>query len=161
MSQHPSKGKDLISRVLNAVAGGTLFLMMLLTAIDVVLRYAFNRPIGGTYEITELMMVIVIFFALAYTQATKAHVSVDFLVARLSKRKQKIIDFLNHALAFAMLLLMTIMSFIKAFQVMTRGEVSPTLSIPVYPFFLLVGLGCAAMCGELLRQISAMFEVRQ
>ena len=38
------------------VAAGILALMMFLTALDVLLRYIFNRPISGALEITEFMI---------------------------------------------------------------------------------------------------------
>ena len=43
---------------INNVASFLLASMMFLTAIDVALRYIFQRPITGTYEIIEFMMAI-------------------------------------------------------------------------------------------------------
>ena len=58
--------------VLLAYAGSyVLFGMMLLTIFDVIGRYIFNLPITGAYEITEAMMVTVVFFFIGYAQAKK------------------------------------------------------------------------------------------
>lgn len=38
--------------------------MMVTTATDVLLRYFFNRPIPGAFEITEITMGLMVFFAL-------------------------------------------------------------------------------------------------
>ena len=38
--------------------------MMLLTFVDVVARYLFNRPIRGAFEVTELMLLVLIFAGL-------------------------------------------------------------------------------------------------
>ena len=38
--------------LLGVVASAILFAMMLLTVVDVVARYAFNRPLRGAFEVT-------------------------------------------------------------------------------------------------------------
>ena len=62
------------------VGGYVLFGMMILTTCDVIGRYLFNLPITGAYEISEAMMVTVVFFFIGYAQAAKAHVAVDLVV---------------------------------------------------------------------------------
>jgi TRAP-type C4-dicarboxylate transport system permease small subunit len=54
--------------------------MMLLVAAEVFLRYFFNSPILGTTEIIEFMMVVLVFFGLAYTQTRKGHIGVDVVI---------------------------------------------------------------------------------
>ena len=45
-------------------AAAILFAMMVLTTVDVVARYVFNRPLRGAFEITELLLVVLIFAGL-------------------------------------------------------------------------------------------------
>ena len=56
-----------VARVFNSAGVGILMVMMSLTVVDVFLRFVFNKPIVGAYEMSEFMMVILVFFALAYT----------------------------------------------------------------------------------------------
>ena len=127
-----------------------LFAMMILTALDVILRYVFNSPILGVLEITEFMMVVIVFFSLAYTQSEKKHVAVDFFVARLGERKQRIIDLISYMIYFLILVGICWKSVAKGLELLEINEVSMTLSIPVFPFFFVVALGCAAMCLTLI-----------
>ena len=60
-------------------------LMVFLTFVDVFLRYWFGKSINGTVEITELMMVIVVFSSTAYTQWQKSHVTMDILTSKLTE----------------------------------------------------------------------------
>ena len=60
-------------KLLNSIAMGILAAMMFLTATDVILRYIFNRPISGAYELIEYMMAILIPFALAYCALQGSH----------------------------------------------------------------------------------------
>ena len=53
-----------------------------LTTVDVVGRYVFNSPITGVFEITEYLVLILIFSFIGYTQSQKSHVAVDLLLAR-------------------------------------------------------------------------------
>ncbi|MDP2916793.1 MAG: TRAP transporter small permease, partial [Dehalococcoidia bacterium] len=61
----------------NGAGAAILALMMGLVTVDVCLRFFFNRPLSGTYEIVELMMAVLVFGALAYTAIKKSHISID------------------------------------------------------------------------------------
>jgi TRAP-type C4-dicarboxylate transport system permease small subunit len=62
------------------------FLMMLLVAANIVGRYLFNHPVTGTLEITESLLVIIIFLSVAMTQYDGAHIRVTILTRRFSRR---------------------------------------------------------------------------
>ena len=51
--------------------------MMLLTFVDVVLRYFFNSPIKGGFEVTEMMMAVLIFAGLPLVSRSNEHVTID------------------------------------------------------------------------------------
>ena len=50
-----------------------------LTCVDVVARYAFNSPVNGAYELTELLLASLIFLALPLTTAAGEHIEVELL----------------------------------------------------------------------------------
>ena len=147
-----------LSTVLSMVVCLVFFGMMIMTVLDVILRYLFNSPMLGAFEITEFMMVVIVFFSLAYTQSQKGHVTVDFFVTRLSEQKRRVINLISHSIYFLLLLMITWKSVARAIEILETKEVSGTLSIPVFPFYLIVALGCAAMCMELLRDISKIMR---
>ena len=66
--------------------------MVLTTVVDVFLRYLFNSPILGSYELTEFMMAILVFGSVAYTMVVKGHVTVDLVITRLPARAQAILE---------------------------------------------------------------------
>ena len=45
-----------------------LFVLVFLITLDVIGRYAFDSPIPGTFEVTEVLMVFIVFLAFAYTE---------------------------------------------------------------------------------------------
>lgn len=60
--------------------------MMFLTFADVIGRYVFNSPILGAYEITEILMGLMIFGGLPLVSRARGHITVDFLSAALPRR---------------------------------------------------------------------------
>lgn len=63
---------------------------MLFVCAEVVMRYGFNSPIPGHLEGSELLMPLIVFFALSYTQATNGHVGMDLLLANLPARPRRL-----------------------------------------------------------------------
>ncbi len=141
------------TRLSGYIAGIVLFGMMMLTTIDVICRYFFNASILGVYEITEFMMVCVVFFSLSFAQKLKGHVAVNILVDRLRKKPQTIFDVFNFLISIIFLLLIAWMSFSQGIELLYSNRVSGNLNIPVYPFFFALALGCVAMALELLKDL--------
>lgn len=144
---------DKPSKYLAYLGAAVLFLMMLLTTVDVASRYLFNSPILGALEITEFMVVTVVFSFLGLTQQEKGHVAVDLVLGNLPYRSRRLVNFLNRLAGLFILGLVTWKTFERALELMHMHEYSGTLHIPVAPFVFLVALGCGAMCLELTRQM--------
>lgn len=144
---------DPVSSALNAVGTGVLFALMLLTVADVVLRHRFtlNQPIPGVFELTELTMVVVVFFGLAFTASKKGHIAVDLVVARLPQRWQGAVDSLTGLLSLGVFALIIWQSAIFALEaVLAYYEVTDILDIPVFLFKLLVPLGALVLWFQLV-----------
>ena len=106
------------SKLLSYAGALVLFALMLLTTMDVAGRYLFNTPLMGVFEITEFMMVCLVFCSLAYTQSKKAHVAVDILGTILPPKGQRVIEFINYLLSFCVLVLITWKSIERGVEVM-------------------------------------------
>jgi TRAP-type transport system small permease protein len=66
-----------IEWALGLAAAGVLLCLMMLTCVDVVGRYFFNRPVTGGFEITELLLAALIFAGLPLVTLRNDHVTVD------------------------------------------------------------------------------------
>jgi TRAP-type C4-dicarboxylate transport system permease small subunit len=91
------------SSVLSYVGAAALFFMMSLTTLDVACRYLFTRPIIGVFELTEYLVLILIFSFLGYTQSQGGHVSVDLLLPKLPAKLVAVIDLLNHVICITLM----------------------------------------------------------
>ena len=154
-----------LSRIVNSVGIYILLLMMVLTVLNVFLRYFLKAPIQGAYEITEFTMIVVVFLALAYTMVQKGHVGVDLLVTRLSPKARNIACCAISVLGLGVFFLITWQSIVFAREQWIRGVTSAVLFIPVFPFILLVAFGSALLClvlmSEFLNYLSAATEKRR
>lgn len=66
------------------ILGGVLvFSLMLLIACDVAGRYFFNKPITGTLEISQNVMVLLVFSSIPYYQLTHGHMTITMLTERV------------------------------------------------------------------------------
>jgi TRAP-type C4-dicarboxylate transport system permease small subunit len=148
-----SKKIQKVSSILGYFGAFALFAMMLLTTIDVVGRYLFNAPLMGAFEITEYLVLILIFSFLCNAQSHKDHVSVDLLFNKLPRKCRNIINIINHTACLVLMALIAWMSYFKALELKEVGEASPNLVIPDYPFVFFLVLGCIVLCLEYIRDI--------
>jgi TRAP-type C4-dicarboxylate transport system permease small subunit len=141
-----------LSRLLGYVAMGMLGLMMLLTVVDVSLRYIFNAPITGATEISEFMMVIVVFPAFAWVAVERSHIRVDLLVSTWSRRVQLIVEIFVLLLSLGVYCIIAWRAFIESMNVVTTSSL---LSVPHAPFYWIMTVGLIMLC---LAMVSLVIE---
>lgn len=151
----------IFSSLLSNIGAIALFGMMALTVIDVAGRYLFNAPLLGAFELTEFLVLILIFSFLGYTEANKRHICVELILDLLPKRVQYICELINHVICLGLFVLITCMAVLKAIELMSTGESSPNLFIPNYPFAFFLALGSLVMCIEYIRDIAGLLSIRK
>jgi TRAP-type C4-dicarboxylate transport system permease small subunit len=121
--------------------------LMLLTVGDVMGRSFFNKPIPGTFELSEYMLAVIVLLGAAYTQQVKGHVGVDFLTSRYSPRTQAVLQAVT---TLAGLLIIAILVWQGYLEGIHEKAVSDQLRVPQWPFKLLVAVGGLLLWLELL-----------
>jgi TRAP-type mannitol/chloroaromatic compound transport system permease small subunit len=143
-------GVHFICRFLGKIASFILFPMMLITVCDVFTRKTSIGSIVGAVELSEFMLVIVVFFCIAYTEMMDGHVKVDFVMIHFGKRTQALVEMAIQLAGFILFGLITWATVVYAEKMRVIGEVSQDLWLPKYPFIYLVALGCALFSLALL-----------
>ena len=131
----------------------TLVAMMMLTTVDVFLRYFFDHPILGAIELVELMMVSIAGLSLAWCTLRSGHIRVDLLLGLFSKKTNRVIDIVNYIFTAAICGFMVpslIWRYIEGIKMDVRTYV---LRLPEGPFVLLLGFGYLLMFTVLIIQI--------
>ena len=119
---------------LGIAASAILFCMMTLTFVDVVLRYVFNRPLRGGFEVTELMLLALIFAGLPLVTHAGEHVTMDLIDRWLSPRARNALSRLMEAVSAALMFALTWFMWIKAQRIAGYGDTTDVLRIAVGPF---------------------------
>jgi TRAP-type C4-dicarboxylate transport system permease small subunit len=156
MGQNIERGINRTCWIFNLMGVVMLFFMMLLTTADVVLRYVFNAPIAGSIDIVELMMVILVWGAVAYCAFVGGHVRVDVVYSKLPKTAQTILDRITFTASAFTLALITWRLGYRVYSFLRNPMTSPitmTLHIPLWPFLIVATLGSALFCLVLIVRI--------
>jgi TRAP-type C4-dicarboxylate transport system permease small subunit len=135
-------GVETLCKALHWVAGAALLMIMLVTILDVVLRYH-GRPIPGTYELVGFAGGIAIGLAMPLTSWRRGHIYVDTFLTLLPARVRALFNLVTRLAGFALFLLLGWNLCRMAFELRASGEVSPTLELPFYPVVL--GVAAAAL----------------
>jgi TRAP-type C4-dicarboxylate transport system permease small subunit len=121
--------------------------MMLLTFADVVARYVFSRPVRGAFEITELMLVVLIFAGLPLVSWADEHALMDFIDRLLGARAQRLLVRAVQAACAAVMFLLTWLMWLKADRIWAYRDATDVLRVVYGPFvyFMAVMLGLAGL----------------
>jgi TRAP-type C4-dicarboxylate transport system permease small subunit len=135
--------------------------MMFLTMTDVILRYIFNRPLAGAFEMAEYMMAVLVSFGIVYCAHAGGHVSVDIIFALLPKRIQIIVNVITNLVLFSLFVLIAWQNILFVKDVYGQRLVSAVLYIPTYPFIAVIAIGFLALCLVLFVDLlKALSELR-
>ena len=141
------------SRIVNIVGAIVLAMMMFLVAVDVTLRYTIDLPVKGSVELVELMMIIVVFLAVAYTASQRGHVAIELVTTRLPQRVQAILDVFTTFLSLVFIILVIWRSTVRGNTMWHDNHVTVVLGIPIFPFLYLIAFGCLLLAVVLIANI--------
>jgi len=153
-----------ISKVMAVIGAIVLGIMMLLTTSDVVGRYFFNHPIGGTYELIGLLLVCAATWGLAYCQIHRRHIRISVLLDRFSPRIRAGLDSLAYIIGLGAFFLICWQMLVMATEYFLLGDTGTTeeLGIPFFPFMLTLAIGVGMLCIILLTDLlQSLKQARQ
>ncbi len=135
---------DSIDRVAykGAYIGGWLaMVLMALTFVDVCGRLFFSSPLPAVYESSEAILIPILVY---FSMAKGNHITIDWVVGRLSGRPLFTVDMIRHIISIIFVLLVfagSVTSARKAFEQDLYSEA--IISFPIWPAYWVVagGLG--------------------
>ena len=131
--------------LLNRFAAVVLFAMMLLTVADVTLRKILSRGILGTLELTEFMMVGLVFFSLARVELLDRNIAVDLVAKHMGPRTRLETEMVTRLVCSAFFGLAAASLLVYAQAIRGSREATVDLLIPRYPFVWAAAAGCAVL----------------
>ena len=124
---------------LGATSGTVLFLMMMITAVDVVGRYVFNKPLNGGFEITEMLLAALIYCGLPLVSQRREHIVIDTFDPLMSARVKRGLDVLAEIVCSLTLAGIGYLIFRRAARVAEYGDTTNVLKLPLAPVAYLMG----------------------
>ena len=117
---------ELLLTYLSAVI---ILLLMVYVLLEVLMRYAFNSPLPGHLEGAELLLPMIVFFAISYTQARNGHVGMSLVVEVLPIRFQRFINIFTLGLS---ILTCAVLAYFGAKQAYFAYEINDVTMTPPY-----------------------------
>jgi len=139
---------------LRFIALTSIVLMGVSMAADVTKRLATGWPIGGVMQLSECLMVVMVFLGISCTQANRRHIRVTIALSRMNPRKVVMLDILS--LGFQVVLLALL-----AWKTLEEGIWSVSIleyrvgdiRLPIYWARMLIPIGTIAFIGQILIDI--------
>jgi TRAP-type mannitol/chloroaromatic compound transport system permease small subunit len=151
-----------LSRLIDAITAfigrhvkWVIFAAILVSAGNAVLRKTFDLSSNAWLELQWLLFGAAFMLAAAHTLQKNAHVRIDVVSSRLSKRTRDVIELLGHVLILApvslILLWLSWPYFLESF---VEGEVSSNAGgLPVWPAKLLIFAGVLLLAMQMLSEV--------
>jgi tripartite ATP-independent transporter DctM subunit len=129
------------TRIFNTVACISLGIMPLPIFLDVLLRTLSTKSVPGQIEISEYLLLFVVFFGLAAAQTKSGHITIDLLITKFPARIRTVVDNFTHPLSVLVLCFMSSQLFMQGIKRLQNHEMSRALEIPIWIFWFMAALG--------------------
>jgi tripartite ATP-independent transporter DctM subunit len=137
----------------------SLLIIVLFTVIAVFTRYILNRPIPGDNEITELIMVLAVFFgAVAVAQLDKSHVNIDIALEKITPRGRYLTEAITTLFGILLVGLIVWRTGMTAWLFAVKGNETRMMAIPFAPFAFVIPLGCFLLLLVLVDNLIGYFR---
>ena len=144
---------DRILISLACVAAATIVCIALSIDFEVVMRYFFNRPIGGVIDFSEYGLLYILFLTAAWVLAREGHVKVDLLLAALPSRRQRVLNIITSlvgALACAIFFCFGVWITWEAFE--AGALLWKATFVPKWPIYMIIPFGSLLLSLQFLRR---------
>ena len=147
-----------INYYLQYISVVTMVGLMLMTVADVIMRSFMNRPISGSYELTNLVLTFIVFFGVGYAQHFKEHVVIDVVYERLPHKGRRFISILSSLIYLAITLLICWVVFDYGRTLVSTNASTAILKIPLWPVAMIAAIG---LIGYILAIISDLLLIKE
>lgn len=116
-----------------------VFVLMLITTLDVIARYAFNNPLIWGWTLSRLLFGVFILFAGIFTMCKRMHIRIEIIYDRFPPRFKLLSRIISMA---CFVIFMGVLVWQSAWMgwnsMMIAEKAAGTFRIPIYPFKMLI-----------------------
>jgi TRAP-type C4-dicarboxylate transport system permease small subunit len=146
-------------QVMRIMAGILLVLVTVGVSVGVVSRYFFNRPIGWLVELSSYALLYITFMVAAWVLREEGHVSMDFVINRLSPRVQFLVQAMTSAVSALVCLILTCFGVVVAWDLLKTNYFTPTmLELPKWVIIAVIFVGSFLLSIEFIGRSIRFFR---
>ncbi len=143
-----------VCEVCAAMSSCIVFLLMIWGTVGVGSRAAFNYSMPGQYEGSSLLLVLIVYLAVANTQFEDGHVKMSFVVAQLKGRRRRFLEILGLLVCLVVSAVILWRTGIEAIISFQRNEFDMgILALPIWPGKIVVAIAFLLLLLTLVYQI--------
>ena len=146
MRDGPLRLAEKVQRLQLWLAVAALVALMMVTVIDVFMRYLFNRPIRGSFDAVEGLLLLFVFNSLAATFFGRRNIVIDIVDSFISRKSSTALIRAADILSVLVLALLMWAMLVPATQSYAYGELKQDLGLPI---FVLWFAALASLAGTL------------
>ena len=133
--------------IVERTAGFFVGFLALITFVEAVLRYGFNKHIPDGFIIGQLLQGIAICWGISTATYADRHIRVDILYEAVGSGMRRIFDILAYTINWAFITLFGAAMTFKVFDILRAGEISNELRIPIWMGYTFASMGIIAAVG--------------
>lgn len=137
------------------IAWVALVVMMMAIVVDVALRFLFNHPISGAYDLVEICLATFVFHGVPACFFARKHIVIDLIDHWIPESVILLLTRLSDVITVALLGLMIWAMTQPALQAYEYGDRKLELGTPLWIVWVVAILGLA---GALISALAAFFE---
>lgn len=119
--------------------------MMLVVVADVFLRFVFNLPVRGAYDLVSICLLVMVFFGIGPVIARRGEILIDLIDEILPRRILRVLSFLSAIGTLAVFVFLGWTMINPARDAYQYGDRSLELGLPVWILWALAFTGLAGI----------------
>ena len=140
-----TKFSDRLSHIWHIVSSIALVVMMLVVVADVALRFLFNLPVRGAYDIVSVCLLVMVFFGIAPVIYRGKEIVIDLVDTTLPPTALRALRTIATCMAICVLMFIAWSMFGPTLDAWRYGDRSLELNLPVWMFWAAAFVGLAGV----------------
>lgn len=134
-----NKLREILTQILNVLAGASFLVMVVLTCWQVLTRYVLNNPSSWSEELVSYMFAWMSLLGASLVTAERGHMNIPILVEKCSPAVQKIMLCLAEVIGF---LFSAVILAYGGFRIanLAMGQMTSSLGVPIGVFYVVLPL---------------------
>ena len=144
-----------IESFMSFLGGVVIFLIVLISTVNILGRWFFNMPVNGYIDWIEQFMAFFALLGIAYTQREGGHIRMDMVVSKLKGRFFYVTELFTTMITLFLTIVLIYGSSLHFLRAYNIGDTSLDIDLPTWPAKLVVPVALTFLAIRLIIQIWA------